>query len=116
MPLRSTVITRFPTVGSEEMVCAGRTDCAVNGKLYLGISVVSSRAELDASAPPSQVYPVKQPISGLGDEATLYKTDAAGKVRFLVVRKSDKGFTMAPFSQSISDEQLTQLAGKAVSR
>lgn len=87
-----------------------------DGKLFVGISLANSTGELQAMVPPDGVYPVKTTLSGVGDSATLYKTDAAGTVRFLLASKGGKGFALAPFTTAITDDQLTRLAHTAAGR
>ncbi len=89
-----------------------------DGKLYLGVSQLNSASEYNTAvaAVPESVYPKRDKITGVGDEAILMK-DTTGKIRYLVARKGSRGVILFPFSGSaISDQQLQKLAAVALSR
>ncbi len=89
-----------------------------DSQAYLGVNRLESQSEFGASvsAVPDDVYPNKQSLAGLGDEAVLFK-DETGHLRYLVARNGGKGVVVFPLGGGeISDEQLRQLAERALSR
>ena len=87
-----------------------------DGQVYLGVNRLNSASEYRASvgAVPEDVYPDKQALPGLGDEAVLFK--GPGGVRFLVARKGTSGVVLFPLGEgyNMSDQQLRDLAAKAL--
>jgi tetrahydromethanopterin S-methyltransferase subunit D len=89
-----------------------------NGKMYLGVSQLTSAADYKTAvaAVPESVYPNRDQLTGVGDEAILMK-DTTGKIRYLVARKGSRGVILFPsYRSGISDEQLKKLAVLALSR
>jgi hypothetical protein len=89
-----------------------------NGKMYLGVSQLTSASDYKTAvvAVPESVYPNRQQLTNVGDEAILMK-DTTGKLRYLVARKGRRGVILFPsYGSGISDEQLKKLATLAVSR
>jgi hypothetical protein len=85
---------------------------------YLGVNALESASEYAAAvaAVPVDVYPRREAIPGLGDEAVLMKDDT-GMLRYLVARKSNRGVVLFPLgraAQAMSDTQLRQLAERAL--
>ena len=103
----------FPGAGG---TCGNYT--TADGTPYLGINRLTSSADYRSSlaAVPSDIYPVRQAIAGLGEEAVLFSDSAqTPHFRYLVARSGDKGVVIFPFSAShITDTQLTQLATTAL--
>jgi len=72
---------------------------------------------------PTDVYPQRAPVPGLGDEAMLMKDDT-GRMRYLVARKGETTVVLFPLTYNkvvngkvqykISDAQLQQLAERAL--
>ena len=109
--------TSVKNVPRESQPGAGGT-CAnfatSDGKLYLGVSEAPDYNSAVASVPES-VYPKRERLAGVGDEAVLMK-DSTGRVRYLVARKGKHSVVLFPFKQSNpSDEQLKKLAVAALS-
>jgi hypothetical protein len=91
---------------------------ATSGKMYLGVSQLTSASDYKAAvaAVPESVYPNREPLTDVGDEAMLMK-DPTGKLRYLVARKGSRGVILFPsYRSGISDEQLKRLAVLALSR
>jgi hypothetical protein len=88
-----------------------------DGKLYLGVSQLSSVSEYQTAiaAVPVDIYPKREKLSGVGDEGILMKDDR-GTMRYLVARKGNRGVVLFPLSRGPSDEQLKNLANLALSR
>lgn len=92
-------------------------------KMYLGVNQIRSISEYTNTLDhvPQAVYPKREKLTDLGDEAVLMK-DASGSMRYLVARKGSKGVVLFPFrnkknpSLDPSDEQLKKLAEIALSR
>jgi hypothetical protein len=106
-------IERNPAIG------AGGTCvnfAGADGQAYLGVNRLSGAADYSASvsAVPEDVYPEKEPIAGLGDEAVLFK--GPGGLRYLVARQEVAGVVLFPLGEGfkISDQQLRDLAAKAL--
>jgi hypothetical protein len=88
------------------------------GEGYLGVNRLTSAAEYSASidAVPADVYPVRERLTGLGDEAVLFKDRAVRPyIRYLVARQGAGGVVIFPHTDAISDDALKQLAAKALS-
>ena len=106
-------IERNPAIG------AGGT-CAnfagADGQAYLGVNRLSGLTDYTASvnAVPVDVYPTKEPIAGLGEEAVLFK--GPGGLRYLVARQGAAGVVLFPLGEGfkMSDQQLRDLAAKAL--
>jgi hypothetical protein len=88
-----------------------------DGDLYLGVSQLSSVSEYQtAIAPvPEDIYPKREKLSGVGDEAVLMKDDS-GRMRYLLARKGNHGVVLFPLSKGATDEHLKKLATLALSR
>ena len=88
-----------------------------NGRLYLGVSQLSSAADYAAevAAVPQAVYPERTKLTDVGDEAILMK-GADGSPRYLVARKGERGVIMFPFGRQPTDDMLKQLAALALTR
>jgi hypothetical protein len=85
---------------------------------YLGVNALQTAAEYDmaVAAVPHDIYPKRLPVAGLGDQAVLMK-DETGLLRYLVARKGNHGAVLFPLGgglQEISDDQLRQLAERAI--
>lgn len=89
---------------------------SADGQAYLGVNDLKSSGAYTASvgAVPEDVYPTKQPVSGLGDEAVLFK--GPGGLRYLVARKGERGVVLFPMGEgaAMSDDQLRTLAEKTL--
>ncbi len=93
-----------------------------DGHLYLGVSQLASAPDYNKTiaAVPESVYPRREKLTGVGDEAILMK-DSTGQLRYLVAHKGDRGVVLFPFrqkgqpQQSPNDEQLRKLAIAALS-
>lgn len=89
-----------------------------DGNLYVGVSQLTSAADYKTAvaAVPESVYPKRDALTGVGEEAILMK-DTTGKLRYLVARKGSRGVILFPsYRSGISDEQLKKLATLALSR
>lgn len=103
--------------------CANYAYAEGDQKLYLGVNQIRSVSEYSNTLDhvPQAVYPKREKLTDLGDEAVLMK-DASGSMRYLVARKGNKGVVLFPFrnkknpSLDPSDEQLKKLAEIALSR
>ncbi len=86
-----------------------------NGRLYLGVSALASASDYATAvaAVPDAIYPQRQKLKGIGDEAILMK-GAGGFMRYLVARKGGKGVILFPFGSQPSDEKLEALAKLAL--
>jgi hypothetical protein len=62
----------------------------------------------------SDVYPTKEPVAGLGEEAVFLKEP--GGLRYLVARQGASGVVLFPLGEGfkMSDRQLRDLAAKAL--
>ena len=84
---------------------------------YLGVNRLNSAGEYTASvnAVPADVYPTRDAVSGLGDEAVLFKGPG---MSYLVVRKGASGVVLFPMGQGagMPDPQLRDLAPRALGR
>lgn len=87
-----------------------------NGRLYLGVSALTSAADYAAAtaAVPTQIYPRREPLPDVGDEAVLMKSDN-GMLRYLIARKGAHGVILFPFGPQPDDTKLRQLAVLALS-
>ena len=106
-------IERNPAIG------AGGTCvnfASADGQAYLGVNRLSSRAEYTSSlsAVPNDVYPSKEPVAGLGEEAVLFK--GPGGLRYLVAWQGEVGVVLFPLGEGfrMSDQQLRDLTAKAL--
>jgi hypothetical protein len=91
-----------------------------DGAAYLGVNVLQTASEYDmaVAAVPQDVYPKRQPVTGLGDQAVLMKDDT-GILRYLAALKGNQGVVLFPLGTAgrrMSDAQLRQLAERAISR
>jgi hypothetical protein len=91
-----------------------------DGKLYLGVSELMSASEYKSyvAAVPNDVYPKREKLTDIGDEAVLMK-DNSGQFRYLLARKGNHGIVLFPFHTNHSaptDDQLKKLATLALSR
>lgn len=87
------------------------------GRMYLGVSALTSASDYAAAvgAVPEAIYPQRQKLKGIGDEAVLMK-GAGGFPRYLVARKGGKGVILFPFGAQPSDDKLEMLARLALAR
>lgn len=86
-----------------------------NGQVYLGMDLDATKQAYTADAPDSGTYPMKESVSGLGDEATLYKSDAKGSLTDLTIWKGSHGVSIAPLGYPIRiDEDQLKKLGAAV--
>jgi hypothetical protein len=112
-PVHGVARGSFPGAGG---TCGNYTNA--DGEPYLGINRLTSQAEYRQSlaAVPDSIYPVRQALPGIGEEATLFSDSAHNPhLRYLVARAGDHGVVIFPFSGShISDDQLRQLAATAL--
>ena len=106
-------IERNPAIG------AGGTCvnfAGADGQAYLGVNRLSGAADYSASvsAVPQDVYPTKEPVGGLGEEAVLFK--GPGGLRYLAARQGASGVVLFPLGEGVkmSDQQLRDLAAKAL--
>jgi hypothetical protein len=103
----------FPGAGG---TCGNYT--LADGRPFLGVNVLESKGLYDVAvgAVPKDVYPVRETVAGLGDEAVLMKDRAEkARMRYLVAHKGDVGVVIFPFSGGdLTDDQLKQLAAKAI--
>ena len=87
-----------------------------DGQAYLGVNRLSGAADYRASvsAVPEDVYPTKEPVGGLGEEAVLFK--GPGGLRYLAARQGASGVVLFPLGEGfkMSDQQLRDLAAKAL--
>ena len=88
------------------------------GDAYLGVNALETASDYAASvsAVPQDVYPRREGLVGLGDEALLMKDDT-GMLRYLVARKGQRGVVLFPLGRkgrAMSDGQLRQLAERAL--
>jgi hypothetical protein len=88
------------------------------GDAYLGVNALERASEYTASvsAVPEDVYPQREAVAGLGEEAVLMKDDT-GMLRYLVARKGERGVVLFPLGRqgrAMSDGQLRQLAERAL--
>lgn len=95
-------------------------DCATyvtpDGTVYVSISRLASMAEFTRAIGLSPArYPVRESLTGIGDEAMLFSNDDSGGRR-LVARRGDRGAVVVTFDESVTDDQLVQLAARAVER
>jgi hypothetical protein len=88
-----------------------------DGQAYLGINRLTSSVEykMALGAVPEDVYPIRRSILGLGDEAVLMK-DETQRIKYLVARKGNAGVVLFPLGARISDDQLRQLAERALAQ
>jgi hypothetical protein len=88
-----------------------------DSQLYLGVNRLSSVSEFELAvrSVPTDVYPVREPITGLGDEAILFK-EPQMSLRYLVARAGSHGVVLFHAGTSPSDQQLGQLAALALTR
>ncbi len=95
--------------------CANYT--TPDGRLYLGVSQLNSASdyEMAVKSVPESVYPKREKLRGVGDEAILMK-DESGRLRYLVARKGNRGVVLFPLDKSPNDDQLKKLALQALSR
>lgn len=85
---------------------------------YLGVNALESASEytMAVAAVPEDVYPKRQAMPGLGDQAILMK-DETGMLRYLVARKGGRGVVLFPLGRAgraMSDAQLRELAERAL--
>jgi hypothetical protein len=88
-----------------------------DGQAYLGVNRLDSEGAYASSvaAVPEDVYPTREPLAGLGDEAVLLK--GPGGIRYLVARKGGGGVVLFPLGKGfeMTDDQLRELASRALS-
>ncbi|HWB42258.1 MAG TPA: hypothetical protein VG500_13405 [Gemmatimonadales bacterium] len=87
-----------------------------DGQAYLGVNRLTSSGEFQSAvgAVPADVYPAREAVPGLGEEAVLFK--AEGGLRYLVARQGESGVVLFPLGAgfAMSDQQLRDLAAKAL--
>ena len=107
-------IERTPEIGAGG-TCVNFAD--PDGRAYLGVNRLDSKAAYAASvsAVPEDIYPTREPVAGLGDEAVFLK--GPGGLRYLVARKGAGGVVLFPLGQGfeMTDDQLRELASRALS-
>lgn len=88
---------------------------SADGQAYLGVNRLSSAGEFKSAvgAVPEDVYPIKEPVAGLGDEAMLFKSPEG--LRYLA-RRGEAGVVLFPLGSGfeMTDQQLRDLASKAL--
>ena len=88
-----------------------------DGRLYLGVSQLTSASDYNKAvvSVPESVYPNREKLSAVGDEAILMK-DTTGRLRYLVAHKGNRGVILFPtYRGGPTDEQLKKLASAALS-
>ena len=109
--------TPVKNIPRESQVGAGGTCtnfATSDGKMYLGVSEALDYDSAVASVPEA-VYPKREKLAGVGDEAVLMK-DSTEHVRYLVARRAKRSVVLFPFKQNNpSDEQLKRLAAAVLS-
>ena len=89
-----------------------------DGEPYLGINRLTSAADYRASlaAVPDSIYPVRQALPGIGEEAVLFSDSAQNPhLRYLIARSGEQGIVIFPFSNAhLTDDQLKDLAAAAL--
>ena len=98
-----TRIERNPAIG------AGGTCvnfASPDGQAYLGVNRLGSQGDYASSVGtvPQDVYPNREPLPGLGDEAVLFKGD--GGLRYLVARKGGAGVVLFPLDRPDPEPRL----------
>lgn len=90
-------------------------DCAnfvaPDGAMYLAVSELESMTEFTSalSAPPPDRFPIRTALTGLGDEAMLYRDEESAD-RYLVTRVGERGAALVALDDSITEDQLRELA------
>ena len=86
-----------------------------SGIPYLGVNRLSSPSEYasSANAVPADVYPDRRPLTGIGDEAVMFRGPG---VRYLLARQGGTGVVLFPLvnQAQLSDEHLVALAQRAL--
>jgi hypothetical protein len=97
-------------------------DCAnfvdAEGEPYLGVNRIAGKDyDFTVEMVPEFMYDVREPLSGLGDEAILLSAGDSG-VRYLVARTGEQGVVLFPLGDGVmmSSEQLRRLAERALAR
>lgn len=87
-----------------------------DGQGYLGVNALTSSADYTSAVKqvPADIYPVKEGVVGLGDEAVLFKDKNPASIRYLVARQGNAGVVLFPLTKSITDDQLKSMAAKAL--
>lgn len=87
-------------------------------RAYLGVNELATSGDFASAvaAVPKNIYPTRDALSGLGDEAVLFSN--SDKMRYLVARKGAGGVVLFPMGEgsSMTNDQLRQLAAQALSR
>jgi hypothetical protein len=115
-PVRAVARGSFPGGGG---TCANYVTEA--GQPYLGINDLAAIGDYASTiaAVPSAIYPVKTPLTGVGDEAILFQDQAERpSIRFLVAHQASHTIVLFPLSgaTSLTTAQLQQLAATALSQ
>jgi hypothetical protein len=118
--IRSITGTTVVAVSRESTPRAGGT-CGnyttQSGILYLGVNRLSSPSEYTSSvnAVPADLYPDRRPLTGIGDEAVMFRGPG---LRYLVARQGGTGVVLFPLvnAAQLSDEHLVALAQRALAK
>ena len=91
------------------------------GEPFLGVSRLATRQDFTQTveSTPADMYPTRQPLPGLGDEAILLSGgEGRFRLRLLVARRGERGVVLFPLldGMSMPDDQLQALAERALSR
>jgi hypothetical protein len=97
--------------------CPGGTNATADDQLYLGVNRLSSADEfrLAIASVPADVYPIRESVEGLGDEAVLFK-EPQMSLRYLVARAGARGVVLFHTGASPSEPQLRALTALALTR
>jgi hypothetical protein len=96
--------------------CVNFVDAA--GEPYLGVNRIAAEDyDFAVDIVPEFMYEVRDPLTGLGDEAILLRAGDSG-LRYLVARAGRQGVVLFPLGMGVemTDAQLRGLAERALAR
>ena len=104
-------VPRGSDVGAGGM-CANYQTTAGEG--FIGVNVLSGADTFELSFPPEGAYQPVEELAGIGDEAVGFRLLAGYPLTYVIARRGENVVVVFSLSQDITDDQMTQMATKAL--
>ena len=86
-----------------------------SGVAFMGVNVLSGADSYVLSFPPEGAYQPAEELAGIGEEAVGFRLLEGYPLTYVIAREGDDVVVIFSLTQDITDEQMTQMATKALS-
>ncbi len=104
-------VPRGSDVGAGGM-CANYQTTAGDG--FVGVNVLTGADTYELSFPPEGAYQPAEQLTGIGEEAVGFRLLAGYPLTYVVARQGENVVVVFSLSQDITDEQMSQMATRAL--